>query len=90
MALEQPPIQEFTADDTGRFPQVWLRWFLEIASYLSGEKPIKLQPYTVSGVPAANENTGSIIYISDESGGAIIAFSDGVNWRRSTDRAIVS
>lgn len=30
------------------------------------------------------------IYVSDESGGAIPAFNDGTNWRRATDRAIVS
>ena len=28
MSLEQPPIQEITTDpNTGRFPQVWMRWF---------------------------------------------------------------
>ena len=33
---------------------------------------------------------GQMIYVSDESGGATMAFSDGSNWRRITDRAIVS
>jgi hypothetical protein len=36
-------------------------------------------------VPAAQ-----VIYVSDESGGAVMAFSDGTNWRRCTDRAIVT
>ncbi len=31
-----------------------------------------------------------VIYVSDESGGAVMAFSDGTNWRRCTDRAIVT
>jgi hypothetical protein len=31
-----------------------------------------------------------LIYVSDEVGGAVPAFSDGTNWRRVTDRAIVS
>jgi hypothetical protein len=31
-----------------------------------------------------------MIYVSDEAGGAIPAFSDGTNWRRVTDRAVVS
>jgi hypothetical protein len=31
-----------------------------------------------------------MIYVSDETGGAVMAFSDGSNWRRITDRAIVS
>ena len=30
------------------------------------------------------------VYVSDESGGATLAFSDGTNWRRVQDRAIVS
>lgn len=30
------------------------------------------------------------VYCSDESGGAVPAFSDGVNWRRVTDRAIIT
>ena len=31
-----------------------------------------------------------MIYVSNESGGAVIAFSDGTNWRRVTDRAVIS
>lgn len=30
------------------------------------------------------------IFVRDESGGAVPAFSDGTNWRRATDRAVVS
>ena len=33
---------------------------------------------------------GQFVYCSNESGGAVPAFSDGTNWRRVTDRAIVS
>jgi hypothetical protein len=33
---------------------------------------------------------GQMVYCSNESGGAVPAFSDGTNWRRVTDRAIVS
>ncbi len=31
-----------------------------------------------------------MIYVSNESGGAVVAFSDGTSWRRLTDRAVVS
>lgn len=51
-------------------------------------KPAKLASYTVATLPA--QETGAIIYVSDESGGAVVAFSDGTNWRRVTDRAVVS
>jgi len=45
--------------------------------------------YTVATVPSATQQ-GQMIYISDETGGAVMAFSDGTNWRRITDRQIVS
>lgn len=53
-------------------------------------EPAYLPSYTVSGVPAAADWQGSLIYVSNESGGAVPAFSDGTNWRRVTDRAIIS
>lgn len=49
-----------------------------------------LPTYTVVGVPAAASNTRGLIYVSNETGGATVAFSDGTNWRRVQDRAIVS
>jgi hypothetical protein len=49
---------------------------------------VEVPTSTVAGVPTAT--AGRIAYISDESGGAVLAFADGTNWRRSTDRAIVS
>lgn len=47
-----------------------------------------LDIYTVATLPAVIE--GAIIYVSDEAGGATIAFGDGTDWRRVQDRAIVS
>jgi hypothetical protein len=52
--------------------------------------PVKLMSYTVAGVPSAASYTGGIIYVSDETGGATLAFSDSTNWRRVQDRAIIS
>jgi len=51
--------------------------------------PVGLKSYTVAGVPSA-ATAGQMIYVSNESGGAVPAFADGTNWRRVTDRAIVS
>jgi hypothetical protein len=48
-----------------------------------------LPTYTVSSLPSASP-AGQFVYCSNESGGAVPAFSDGTNWRRVTDRAIVS
>ena len=53
--------------------------------------PAKLPNFTVAGVPsAATLGAGTTIYVSNESGGATVAFSDGANWRRVTDRAVIS
>jgi hypothetical protein len=45
--------------------------------------------FTVSSLPSSAQ-PGQMIFVSDETGGAVMAFSDGSNWRRITDRAIVS
>jgi hypothetical protein len=45
--------------------------------------------YVVANLPDSSV-AGQMIYVSDETGGAVMAFSDGSNWRRITDRAIVS
>ena len=52
--------------------------------------PLKLASYTVATVPSVSANSGAIVYVSNESGGATPAFSDGTNWRRVHDRAIIS
>lgn len=53
-----------------------------------GQDPVQLPSYTVATVPA--QQTGAMIYVTDETGGAVPAFSDGTDWRRVTDRAVVS
>ncbi len=50
--------------------------------------PVVVPSYAVASLPTAA--TGGIIYVSDETGGAVLAFSDGTDWRRVTDRAVVS
>lgn len=58
--------------------------------YLLGHA-VRIPSYTVAtlpDVPPAQEP--ALIYVSDETGGAVVAFSDGTNFRRVTDRAIVS
>ena len=48
-----------------------------------------LPSYTVATLPSASP-AGQMIYVSDETSGGVPAFSDGTNWRRVTDRNIVS
>ena len=71
-------------------------WLSSVFNRL-GQGPFSLQGYTVQALPSAQENgsmTGnvfsSLIFISNESGGPTLAFSDGTNWRRTSDNAIVS
>ena len=45
--------------------------------------------YAVAGLPSVTP-AAQLVYVSDESGGAVPAFSDGTNWRRVTDRAVVT
>lgn len=45
--------------------------------------------FTVATLPSA-ATAGQMIFVSDETGGAVMAFSDGTNWLRVTDRAIVA
>lgn len=49
-----------------------------------------LVSYTVATLPTASNHEGGVVYCSDETGGAVVVFSDGTNWRRLTDRAIAS
>lgn len=46
--------------------------------------------YTVATVPSAATYPRGVIYVSNETGGATLAFSDGSDWRRVQDRAVVS
>ena len=52
--------------------------------------PMRCKSYTVATVPSAAVAAGQMIYVSNESGGAAMAFSDGSNWRRISDRAVIS
>lgn len=48
----------------------------------------KLPSYSASSLPS-NQPIGSMIYVPDEAIGAVTAFFDGVNWRRTTDREVI-
>jgi len=52
---------------------------------------VKVKSYTVAAAPsAAAQGPGAIVFLSNEAGGAVLAFSDGLVWRRVTDRAAAS
>lgn len=86
--------------DPQRYPD-WLRWGADIvrvlnpfiaevrAAYTIQGTAHQMPTYTVSTLPAADLPC-RWIYVSDETGGATPAFNDGTNWRRPSDRAVVS
>ena len=51
---------------------------------------IQAKTYTVAGVPSAASYPRGIVFIRNEVGGSVLAYSDATNWRRVTDRAIIS
>jgi len=48
-----------------------------------------LPSFSASALPGVNP-AGQMIFVTDDQDGAVPAFSDGVVWRRVTDRAVVS
>lgn len=64
---------------------------LEFAINLLVGDFLQLPVFTVTTLPVVPDlPVMGFIGVSDETGGAIPAFSDGTNWRRVSDRAVVS
>lgn len=50
--------------------------------------PVRLGQYAVADLPAANAvGAGTVLYVTNVSGGAQLAFSDGTVWRNVSDRS---
>ncbi len=84
---DQPQFGDQIVDSEGRISPQHLLFLKEIVRVL---EVLELASYTVAGAPAAADHANMLIYVSDETGGATIAFSDGTNWLRAQDRAIIS
>ena len=50
--------------------------------------PVQLDSHSIINLPDAT-TPGRLIYVADSALGSCMAFSDGVNWRRSDDRSII-
>ena len=63
-----------------------------VASTNGFEGDIELPTYTVANAPSASSaGAGTIVYVSNgAAGSAILAFSDGTNWKRSDTGATIS
>ena len=71
------------------FSEIWLRFFREVFQTLNGSLPPRVPVVTVAELPSVTP-AGRLVVVSNEAGGSVLAFTDGTNWRRSTDRAVVS
>jgi hypothetical protein len=63
---------------------------LDPVDEIINDAPMKLVNKTVSDLSTLISSVGAMVFCTNESGGAIPAFYDGTNWRRVSDRAIVS
>lgn len=92
------PIYPISLQSLAQFDQLFMRSIFQelsdhaaaINAMLLGREPFQLARYTVATVPDATVHEAKLIYVTDETGGAVPAFSDGTDWRRVTDRNIVS
>lgn len=84
--------------DTINIPEHMRRTSQEILRERVGEGPFLIQGYDKNSLPDATEWGSisptdpftSIIFVWNETGGETLAYSDGTDWRRVSDRAIVT
>ncbi len=74
----------------------WSKWFSKI-QFNIGRGSIGIEGYAKAALPDATKlgsssspAFSSIIFVYDEVGGPTLAFSNGTNWLRVQDRAVVS
>jgi len=63
---------------------------LAAGTEIVNSSPMKLMSRTVTQLSTLTASAGAMVYVTNETGGAVPAFYDGTNWRRVTDRAVVS
>lgn len=78
----------------------WMRDFAQsVENYVQQRlKNCEMAAHPVSDLPDASEYFSDAerlgyskwIFITDETGGAVPAFTDGTDWRRATDRNVAS
>lgn len=69
--------------------RIWERLRTLTADEVQVRGRMEVPQFTVATAPS-NPPAGALIYVSDETGGAVLAFGDGTNWRRVTDRAVIA
>lgn len=85
MTVRVPRPDEQMAGPQGLMSRIWYRFFSDMAAAAG-----VLEAYTIATLPDAGANKYRQVVVTDESGGEIPAWSDGTDWRRTSDGAVVS
>lgn len=75
---------------TKQFADQWYEWLSKLRDKLVRQEPLQNAGYTVAEANQLDHVAGDQVYISNETGGAVLAFSDGTDWRRVTDRSVIA
>lgn len=67
----------------------WMPGFVSDVNRNIARAPF-MMPTAVADAPDPLTNRYGWIFVTDETGGATPAFSDGTNWRRVSDLAVIS
>lgn len=92
MAINAPPnLTPIVGQGSLTLPE-WAIFFTQVWKTLTGGGgPLPLPAYTLGALPTAGGGSAaSLIFVSNATGGAVPAYSDGINWRRVTDGTIVN
>jgi len=86
MSLPQPPPKKVDIKDLNSLQRL-VNALYYLWAYITNN-----HVYTVATVPPASKwgPSNKIIYVSDETGGPCLAFSNGTNWLRVRDNVIIS
>lgn len=86
--VSRPASDKIADPSTGIVTQVWRNALLGAIDGVAG--PMPLRPFKVADLPDADKHPYSIVYVTDASGGACAAISDGSAWKALTLGATVS
>jgi len=95
LTIIRPRPEDRISRNNQTFTETWLRAFHGVIDAVSGAAPPKVPTVYINptgsqrGLPSSDED-GQLVLVMDEAGGAVLAFSVGGQWRRVTDRAVIS
>ena len=86
--IYKPQSPQLVDKDTGNVLQVWLTVFTKLIDWVNG--PFPMRPYAKANLPDPTKYPYSVVYVTDDAGGACLAVSNGTNWKKLTLGATVS